>query len=90
MKEYYFVYILEMKSGRFYVGMTNNLGFRYRRHIMGEVKSTCRFRPLKVAYVEIFDSKENARTREQEIKSWKSHQKIEGLISSVGSPASGV
>ena len=57
---------------------------------MGEVKSTCRFRPLKVAYVEIFDSKENARTREQEIKSWKSHQKIEGLISSVGSPASGV
>ena len=90
MKEYYFVYILEMKSGRFYYGMTSNLGFRYRRHLTGEVKSTRNFRPLKVVYVEIFDSKKKARSREQEIKLWKSHKKVEDLISSVGSPACGV
>jgi len=97
MKEYYFVYILEMKSGRFYYGMTSNLGFRFQRHIMGEVKSTCKFRPLKVVYVEVFESKQKAQAREQEIKSWKSHKKVEDLISSlsteeakVGSPACGV
>ena len=85
MKLYYF-YILERKDSRFYYGMTSNVGLRFLQHLKGEVTSTKRFRPLKLVYLEIFKTKQEALDRERKIKSWKSSKEVKKLISSVGSP----
>ncbi|MDA8611294.1 GIY-YIG nuclease family protein [Candidatus Pacebacteria bacterium] len=54
----FYVYILlSEKDNKTYVGYTNNLRNRLRRHNSGQVKSTSARRPLKFIYTESFDTK---------------------------------
>ena len=72
------VYILRsQRSGRYYVGCTNDLVRRLLEHNSGQTRSTRSGRPWEVAFVEAFESKEAASARELEIKSWKSRRTIE-------------
>ncbi|MFH1192845.1 MAG: GIY-YIG nuclease family protein [Candidatus Jorgensenbacteria bacterium] len=74
-------YILQsLKSNRYYLGSTEDIEKRLAKHNKGEVKSTKAYRPWKVVYVESFATRQEARRRELQIKSWKKREAIERLI----------
>ena len=63
------VYILQsMKDGKFYVGYTDNLKKRLRKHNEGKVFSTKSRRPLCCIYVEICLNAKDAKQREKYLK----------------------
>ena len=74
-------YILKsIKSSKYYIGATEDIGERFRRHNAGLVRSTKSDRPWKLIHVEDFIDFRDARKREFQIKSWKSRAAIEKLI----------
>ncbi|TKB97870.1 GIY-YIG nuclease family protein [Pedobacter cryophilus] len=73
-------YILQsLKSGRYYIGHTQNLEERLERHQSGKVTATKNKGPWKIVYTEEFNTKIEANRRELEIKSKKQdlHRKID-------------
>jgi len=77
----FFVYILYSQIyDRYYIGQTQNLQSRFKRHENGYVKSTKRFRPWTLVHSEQLSSRAGAMKREREIKSWKSKIKIRELV----------
>jgi predicted GIY-YIG superfamily endonuclease len=76
------VYILQCSDGSYYTGYTKNLNERTRQHQNGTgAKYTKAHKPLRVAYVEHFDSRGTAMRREREIKKLSHQQKLELIIS---------
>ncbi len=73
--------LLSGKTGEFYIGSTGNLEDRLTRHNAGRSKYTKPGCPWKLVYSESFITRSDAIKREKEIKSWKSHKRIEELIS---------
>ncbi len=81
----FFTYVLQSeKSGKFYIGHTEDLTARLDRHNNGFVISTRNKGPWKIAYFEKFKTKAEANRREMEIKSKKSRKYIEALIANNG------
>ena len=77
----YYVYILKsQKTGRYYVGATENIENRLKEHNNGKSKSTRPFAPYEMVYQEICQSLCDARKREKYIKSKKSRRFIDRLI----------
>ena len=77
----YHTYILQSeKTGKYYVGSTNNIAKRLERHNGSKVVSTKSDMPWKMIYSEKFDTLSEARKRELQIKNWKSRSAIERLI----------
>jgi putative endonuclease len=77
----YFVYILQSeKSGRYYVGHSEDWQKRLREHNSGKTTSTRNKGPWKCVYTETFSDKLSANQRELEIKKMKSRKYIEELI----------
>ena len=88
----FFVYVLKsLKTGRFYVGQTNDLADRLRRHNEGRVKSTKAYAPWSMVYFEKYERRAeameracapsaSARRRERELKSFKGTAKFLELI----------
>jgi putative endonuclease len=75
------VYILEsLKDGSYYVGSTNNLEDRLKRHNKGRVAYTKPKRPWKLVYSEEYPDRSSAAKREYEIKKHKSREFVETLI----------
>jgi putative endonuclease len=66
MNGFHYVYILESEKlpERFYVGLTEDLGERLRRHNAGEVSHTAKFGPWRVKTAVAF--RERARAAEFE------------------------
>jgi len=74
------VYILFSESrNRFYVGQTNDLTDRIRRHNEGRNKATKSGGPWVLVYAEEFGTRSEAVRRESEIKTRKSRLYIESL-----------
>ena len=68
----FIVYILQSeKNQRYYIGHTQDLNIRLKKHNSGSVQSTRFGRPWVVVYKEIFRSKSTAYRKELEIKSYK-------------------
>ena len=68
----FYVYILQSeKDQKRYIGFTTNFERRLSEHNSGLVKSTKNRRPLKIIYLEEFESKDEAMNREKEIKAKK-------------------
>ena len=64
-----YTYILECKDGNLYTGWTNDMDKRLKAHNEGKgAKYTRGRRPVKLVYIEEFDTKEEAMKREYEIK----------------------
>ncbi len=82
----YYVYILQSElSFRLYIGQTNNLDDRYKRHNVGLVQSTRRERPWKLVYSERAASRSEAMTREKYLKSLKNSKYIlENIVCKTG------
>jgi len=77
----YFVYILKsLRTGRYYVGSTQNLEERLRKHNAGHSSATKAYRPWKLMHTEVFDTRREALCREYQIKRQKSRAYIEALF----------
>ena len=75
------MYILQSeKSGKYYIGSTDNLEKRLIRHNKGYSKYTKNKGPFKIAYKEEFQTRSEAKKREYYLKSLKSKVAIEKLI----------
>ena len=73
----FYVYILLCCDGSFYTGYTKDLDSRTKLHQNGKgAKYTKSHKPKRVAYVEIFDSRNQAMRREKEIKKLSHQQKM--------------
>jgi putative endonuclease len=77
----YYVYILRSsKTGKHYIGYTDNLLRRLKEHNSGRTKSLYKHVPLEIVRVEEYDSSEEARKRERQIKRYKSGEAFKKLI----------
>ena len=77
----YYCYILYSKSiDKFYVGSTDNLTERIRRHLSNHKGYTGKAKDWILVYKETFNSKAEAFKRELNIKNKKSRKYIENLI----------
>ena len=75
------VYILKSEStGRFYIGCAQDPQYRLTEHQRGQTLSTRGRGPWLLVYQERFDTLAQARQRERQLKSWKSHRSIQALI----------
>jgi predicted GIY-YIG superfamily endonuclease len=59
---YFYVYILQSESdaGCFYVGLTDNLRARLKKHNKGDAPHTSKFRPWKIKTAIAFTDRERA------------------------------
>lgn len=65
----YYFYVLESQTDRkHYYGSTNDLRRRVEEHQQGNVSSTKHRRPLVLMYYEACQTLEQARVREQQVK----------------------
>lgn len=77
----YFVYVLHShRTGKFYIGQTADLQDRLARHNSGRSPAAKAGQPWKLVYTEKFLSRVDALRRERDLKSWRSHQRLERLI----------
>lgn len=79
----FYVYILEsISKGTFYIGQTNNLGDRLRRHNNGMIKSSKSKKPYKLCYFEEFNTRSEAMFREYELKNKYNSERRKKMIMS--------
>ncbi len=77
----FYVYILKSKStGRYYIGQTNNIRERLKKHNLGKTKSTKYGIPWQVVYSEEFKTRTEVMKRENEIKSYKGGNAFRNLL----------
>ena len=77
------VYVLRsLKSGTYYVGQTNNLADRIKRHNSNTEKATRNRGPWELVYSEQFATRAEAWNREREIKAQKERAYIDRLVAS--------
>jgi len=81
----FYVYILKsIKTGRYYIGSTNNIERRLEEHNSGKTKSLRGYLPFELVYKEFYNDRVSAVRRERYIKAQKSRVFIENLMN-VGS-----
>lgn len=74
------IYILRLKSGKLYIGVTRNREKRYKDHFSGMGCQTTKFNiPIEILYKEEFPTYSDALKRERQLKRW-SRAKKEALI----------
>ena len=78
----YRVYILFSASlSKYYIGYTGeSIDNRLKKHLAHHRGFTGKAGDWKVVHTETYDSKQQATSREKEIKNWKSRKMIEQLI----------
>jgi putative endonuclease len=77
----YFVYILQsQRDESYYIGYTNNLEERLKRHNEGRSVFTRLRLPWVVVQQETFDSRAEAMKRERELKLRKDREFISALV----------
>ncbi|MBV8051715.1 MAG: GIY-YIG nuclease family protein [Acidobacteriaceae bacterium] len=70
----------ERDRRKFYIGCTSDLSARLQEHQRGQTTSTCSRGPWKLVFQDEFETLAEARRRERQLKSWKSHRSIQELI----------
>jgi len=77
----FFFYIIQSElDGSYYIGSTQGLDERLKRHNQGRSRYTKSKRPWKLIYYEEFSDRSSAMRREKEIKRHKSRTVIEDLV----------
>ncbi len=65
----YFVYVIRSSTKNwFYVGFTNNVDTRLNQHNLGKVSSTKAYKPFYLIFVQVVNSRIQARDFEKYIK----------------------
>jgi predicted GIY-YIG superfamily endonuclease len=75
----FFMYILECKDKKYYVGHTDNIEKRLAEHNTGMSHYTSNRLPVKLIYLEQFQTRDEAFVAERKIKGW-SRKKKEAYI----------
>ncbi len=79
----FYVYILKSQiKNSYYVGQTNNLEARIKKHNAGLNKSTKHGIPWAVIYSETFATRSEAFKREQQLKRFKGGRAFKELVQS--------
>jgi putative endonuclease len=77
---HWYVYIIECEDGSYYTGRTWNADLRWTQHLSGFGSSyTHKHKPRQVAYLEEYESFDEAVRRERQIHGW-TREKKEKLI----------
>jgi predicted GIY-YIG superfamily endonuclease len=77
------VYILKSKSGRFYVGSTDNLERRLHQHTMGYTQTTRNMKSFLLVLKQNYPSLIVARKIESKIKKLKRKDYVEKMVKEV-------
>jgi len=80
MENYYFYILYSEQLDKFYIGHTNNLEERLKKHNTNHKGFTGKTNDWGIVYSEGFDTKTDAYAREREVKNWKSRKRINELI----------
>jgi putative endonuclease len=77
----YSIYILySQEYNRYYTGSCKGVEKRLKEHNQGCVKSTKAFKPWKIVYSEQFETRGEARKREDQIKRYKGGEAFKSLL----------
>ena len=76
----YWVYILKNSQNRIYIGQTNNLDSRIKRHNNNEEISTKNRGLFNVIHQEIYRTRSEAMRREKQLKSGKGREWIKNNL----------
>ncbi|MBI1975128.1 MAG: GIY-YIG nuclease family protein [Parcubacteria group bacterium] len=78
----FYVYLLQSKTkqDQLYVGYTEDLDARFKKHNAGGVQSTKPYRPWSLIYYESFTSKKDAKQREQYLKTTKGRRTLRLML----------
>jgi len=72
----FYVYLLKsLVNNKYYIGYTNDINLRLRKHNNGDVRSTRKFRPWKLLGFVVYEKLNEARWREHELKNHGSKRK---------------
>jgi putative endonuclease len=75
------VYIIQSeRTGRYYIGQSEDAKMRLGRHNAGSVRSTKNGRPWKLVMIEKVSNRAEALKREKQIKSYKGGEAFKKLI----------
>jgi len=69
-----------LKDGRYYIGSTGDIERRLKEHNSGKTKSLLHRRPLELVHIEAFDSMDEAKAREKQIKSYQGGAAFKSLM----------
>jgi predicted GIY-YIG superfamily endonuclease len=76
----FWVYILQCSDGSYYTGHTDDLEIRITAHQQGTLSGyTAKRLPVKLVFCDNFPTRDDAFTRERQIKGW-SRRKKQALI----------
>jgi len=77
VREWY-VYILDCADGTFYTGMTSDPALRLEEHSSGLDPAAYTFtrRPVRLVWVQAFPTRDEALTREHQVKGWSRAKKL--------------
>ncbi|MBU6232216.1 GIY-YIG nuclease family protein [Patescibacteria group bacterium] len=76
-----FLYILQSeKTGRYYVGSTNDLKRRLNEHNSGQTRSLSHQRPLMIVFFQEYETMLLARRAEAKLKNFKSRKILDRII----------
>ena len=76
----YFIYIIENTEGKHYVGYTSNLVRRIKDHNSTKGRWTKKKGPWRLVYQEACSTKEEAYSREKQIKRYKGGRAFKQLL----------
>ena len=82
----YYVYVLENKEGRHYIGSCEDINRRLKRHNQNSVRSTKHKGPFKIIYSEELNTRTEARKRENQLKQYKGSKAFRKLIKERSDP----
>jgi len=73
----FYVYVLRSLVGdKHYIGYTNDINSRLRKHNDGDVRSTRKFRPWMLLGFEVYEKRNEARWREHELKNHETKRNL--------------
>ena len=77
----YYVYVLiSEKDGKLYIGYSDDLKVRIKKHTDGYVKATKDRRPLNLIHYEAYLSRHDAKRREVFLKGGKGHDELKIML----------
>ncbi len=75
-----FVYILRDDFGKYYIGSTENVDVRYKKHLSGSVYTTRRMKNPRIALRQEYSTIEEAKKVEWKLKKLKRKDYIEKIV----------
>ncbi len=79
--DYYFYILFSYQADKYYIGHTNDLSERLRKHNSKHLGFTGKNNDWQIVYSENYNTKTEAYARERQVKKWKNRQRIKQLIS---------